>query len=257
MSKLLVTLTSLALLGRLGGVTAQPAAGTAANPDKAVTLDTDPHLVGWWKFDEASGSTAADASPGGHAATLEGGGSFDTRSTAGRDGKAIRFAGKNNGLKVPGYKGVTGSRPRTISAWIKTAEASGEIVAWGTEDYGQMWVFGHIRGRVGVTPRGGYLYMREATNDDAWHHVAVVVQPAATPNLHDHVKLFKDGELAEIDDIGLLDLWPIQTGDQLQVRIGRGFKGLMDDLRIYERALSADEIRALSRLEGNRPLTKP
>jgi len=257
MSKLLVTLASLAILARLGGASAQPAAGPAANPAKAITLDTDPHLVGWWKFEEASGNSAADASRGGHPATLEGGGSFDTRSAAGRDGKAIRFEGKNDSLKVPGFKGVTGSRPRTISAWIKTPEASGEIVAWGTDDYGQMWVLGHIRARVGVTPKGGYLYMREATNDDAWHHVAVVVQAAAPPNLHDHVKLFKDGELAEIDDIGLLDLWPIQTGDQLEVRIGRGFKGLIDDLRIYNRALSGDEIRALFRLEGNRPLTKP
>jgi hypothetical protein len=257
MNKLLATLTTLVLLGRLGHATAQQAAGAAANPAKPITLDTDPHLVGWWKFDEASGHTAADSSKGGHPGTLEGGLSFDTHSAAGRDGKAIRLESKNDGLKIAGYKGVTGSQPRTISAWIKTAAASGEIVAWGADDYGQMWVFGHIRGRVGVTPKGGYLYMRAATDDDAWHHVAVVVQEAAPPNLHDHVKLFKDGELAEIDDIGLLDLWPIETGDQFDVRIGRGFKGLMDELRIYDRALSADEIKALSRLEGNRPLTKP
>ena len=245
MSKLLVTLTSLAILGPLGCATGQPSAATAANPAKAITLDTDPHLVGWWKFDETSGNTAADASRGGHPATPEGGGSFDTRSAAGRDGKAIRFEGKNDALKVPGYKGVTGSRPRTISAWIKTAGAAGEVVAWGTDDYGQMWVLGHIRGRVGVTPKGGYLYMRAATNDDAWHHVAVVVQAAAPPNLYDHVKLFKDGEVAEVDDIGLLDLLPIETGDQLDVSLGRRFKGLMDDLRIYDRALTENEIKAL------------
>lgn len=253
MNKLLVTLASLALLGGLGRAPAQPAAATAPNRGEPAKLDTDPHLVAWWKFDETAGNTAADSSKGGHAGTLLGGAAFDTRSAAGRDGKAIRLEGRDDGVKIAGYKGVTGAQPRTISAWIKTPAASGEIIAWGTDDYGRMWILGHIRGRIGVTPKGGYLYMRAATNDDAWHHVAVVVQAAAPPNLYDHVKLFKDGELAEIDDIGLLDLWPIETGGQLDVRIGRGFKGLIDDLRVYDRALSADEIKALSQLQGNQP----
>ena len=30
--------------------------------EKAKTLDTDPHLVGWWNFVETSGKTAADSS---------------------------------------------------------------------------------------------------------------------------------------------------------------------------------------------------
>ena len=34
----------------------------AADEDKPVTLDTDPSLAGWWKFDETSGKTAADSS---------------------------------------------------------------------------------------------------------------------------------------------------------------------------------------------------
>jgi len=87
--------------------------------------------------------------------------------------------------------------------------------------------------------------MNESIADDAWHHVAVVVNEADPPNLHDHVRLFKDGEPAVIHDIGLLDLWPIETGNELEVRIGRGFKGLIDDLRVYDRALSEDELNAL------------
>jgi hypothetical protein len=119
-----------------------------------------------------------------------------------------------------------------------------------------MWVFGHIRGRLGVTPKGGYLYMNESTADDAWHHVAVVVQEGAPPNLHDHVQLYRDGALAVIHDIGLLDLWPIETGDQLEVRIGRGFKGLLDDLRVYDRPLSEEEIGALFKLQSAHPTGK-
>jgi len=44
--------------------------------------------------------------------------------------------------------------------------------------------------------------------------------PGAPPNLHDDVKLCKDGAPAEIDDIGLLDLWPVETGESQDVRIG-------------------------------------
>jgi hypothetical protein len=97
--------------------------------------------------------------------------------------------------------------------------------------------------------------MNPETHDDQWHHVAVVVRQAELPNLHDDVKLYLDGGPAEIHDIGLLDLWPLQTGDKLNVRIGRGFKGCLDDLRLYDRALPDDQIQALFKLESNRPLT--
>ena len=75
--------------------------------------------------------------------------------------------------------------------------------------------------------------------------VAVVVEKADLPNLHDHVKLYLDGAPAEIHDIGLLDLWPIETGKELDVRIGRGFQGLIDEVRLYDRALSREEIKTL------------
>jgi len=68
------------------------------------------------------------------------------------------------------------------------------------------------------------------------------------------VGLYLDGEPAEIHDIGLLDLWPIQTGQDLDVRIGRGLKGSLDDLRIYDRPLSDEEVKALFELRTDRPL---
>jgi len=208
---------------------------TAVAKDKPVTLDTDPNLAGWWKFDETSGKTAADSSKHGHKGTLNGGLSFDKNSVSGRTGKALKFDGRDDYIQITRYKGVTGTRPRTVAAWIKTTTPRGEIISWGLDDYGKMWIYGFIGGRerIGVTPSGGYLYINEETDDDQWHHVAAVVVEAELPNLHDDVKLYKDGEPAEIHDIGLLDLWPIDTGSDLDVRIGRRFKGLIDDVRIY------------------------
>jgi hypothetical protein len=251
-------LCGVSLTGLLGLLAVQAADHpSASNPPRAASLDTDPHLVGWWRFDEASGKTAADSSGHAHPATLEGNLSFDSCSVSGQSGKALKFNGSNDCVRVVGFKGVTGPQARTLALWIRTSATSGDLVRWGTDEHGQMWTFGHIRGRVGVTPKGGYLYMKAGTHDDTWHHVAVVVEDASPPNLHDHVKLFRDGEPAEIDDIGLLDLWPIETGDNLEVVIGRRFKGAIGNVRLYDRPLSEEEMKALFKLEGNRSLAKP
>jgi len=218
--------------------------------DKTIALDADAHLVGWWKFDETSGKSAADSSKQHHDGVLEGDFSFETHSAPGRIGTAIKLEGKGC-VRISEFKGVTGTRPRTIAAWIKTASPSGEIVSWGLNDFGKMWTMSFIRSRVGVTPKGGYYYMKAGVNDNEWHHVAAVVKEGSPPNLHDNVKLYRDGVPAEIDDIGLLDLWPIDTGDQEDVRIGQRFKGLVDDLRIYDHALSDDEIKALFDVGSN------
>ena len=235
-----------AVVGLLGLVIFALAEAPPASADKGkpVDLDTDPHLAGWWKFDDASGATAADSSKNGRNGALQGGLSFDKHSAPGRIGKALSLDGKGS-VEVAGYKGVTGTAPRTVAAWVKTKAAKGDIVAWGRAEFGKMWAFGFVRGRIGVAPKGGYLYMNPAINDDAWHHVAVVMVEAKLPNLHDHVRLYLDGELAPIHDIGLLDLWPIDTGSDLDIRIGEGFGGLVDDVRIYDRALSDDEVKAL------------
>lgn len=224
-----------------------------AQADDKPTLDTDPNLVGWWKFDETAGATAVDSSRHQRNGTLKGELPFDKSSAPGRVGNAVRMDGKDAFIEIAGYKGVTGTRPRTVAVWVKTATTRGEIISWGTEDFGQMFIFGFIRGRIGITPHGGYYYMNPETNDDEWRHVAAVVRQVEIPNLHDDVALYLDGKPAEIHDIGLLDLWPIQTGSELDVRIGRKFSGLLDDLRIYDRVLTDGEINSLFKLQNSSP----
>jgi len=223
------------LLGSAGVAVAQAADGA----------DADPHLVGWWKMDETSGKTAADASKHGRNGTLQGGLSFEQNSVAGRVGKALKLDGKEGFVEITGYKGIAGTHPRTVALWMKSKTTRGELLAWGEDDFGKMFYFRHIRGRPGITPSGGYLYINDLINDDQWHHVAAVVIEGDPPNLHDHVRLYLDGERATIHDIGLLDLWLIETGSEIDVRIGRGFDGAIDEVRIYDRALSDEEVKAL------------
>ncbi|MHC4403427.1 MAG: LamG-like jellyroll fold domain-containing protein [Planctomycetota bacterium] len=244
-----VLILPILVLFASSGCWGSPTAG-AAEPSDATILNTDQHLAGWWKFDEPSGSTAKDSSKHGRDAALAGGLSFDQNSVPGRIGKALNFDGRSNLVEVTGYKGVAGTGPRTICVWIKTGTSRGDIVSWGAQDFGQMWILRFIRGHVGVTPHGGYYYMEDNVHDQAWHHVAVVVREAGLPNLHDDVTLYLDGKIAKPDRIGLLDLWPIETGAERHVAIAKGFKGDVDDLRIYDRALSDEEVKALYDLGG-------
>jgi len=218
-----------------------------------VPLDKDPTLEAWYRFDETAGKTAADASPHKRKGTLTGEFAFDANSAAGKIGKALKFIGGDSSVEIKDYKGVTGTGPRSVTAWIKTKNTRGDIVVWGANDSGKQFRFGHIRGRIGLTPYGGYYYMKEYTRDDKWHHIAVVVGESELPNLHDDVTLYLDGEVAVIDDIGLLDLLPIETASELDVRIGRGYEGLMDDLRIYKRPLTETEVKTIYERKSDKP----
>jgi len=218
---------------------------SVAEPVGETNLDTDAHLAGWWRFDETSGTAAADSSAHDRVGKLSGGLSFDEHSVPGRVGKALRFDGNDDLVQITGYKGVQGTTPRSISVWIKTDAVTGEIVSWGKEDYGQMWKLEFIRKFMGMHPGGGYFYMAAKVHDNVWHHVAAVTREAELPNLHDDVTLYLDGKIAEIHNIGILDLWPIETGSGLDVAIGKKFKGAIDELRVYDRELTDEEIAEL------------
>src|SRR5882757_4464304 len=98
--------------------------------------DTGP--VGWWKFDEGSGTAAADASGNGNTATL-----VSPSWTTGKIGSgALTFGGtklgtaSGSGSLANLY--VTGM---TVSAWIKpTSSAGGRIIDKDNNDAG--WFFG-------------------------------------------------------------------------------------------------------------------
>lgn len=215
-----------------------------ADTEEPQEPDISRGLVCWWKFDEVMGMTARDSSGHGRDGALKGSLSFDNGSVEGRIGKALNIGGADY-VEITGYKGILGPKPRTVTAWLKTKSRDGKILSWGLDEGAGMFMFGFIRGRPGITPKGGYYYMKYGVSDDKWHHVAAVVHEAELPNLHDHVTLYSDGEVALIDDIGLLDLYPIDTPSGMDVAIGKGFEGAVDDVRIYDRALSYDEIRLL------------
>ena len=207
----------------------------------------DESLLLYLKFDELSGNIAADGSIYERAGQLVNGPTWDT----GYSGGALNFDGTDDYIEIPGYKGVSGKSSRTCTAWIKTAVAPGEILTWGNTDLGRKWIIrvnetGTLRAEV----QGGYLYGTTPLTDDTWHHIGVVLDSDGTPDISE-VLLYVDGQPETI--VSVLDE-PIDTAADQDVAIGvftevgvRFFNGLIDDVRIYDVALSEQEIQILSK----------
>lgn len=98
---------------------------------------------------------------------------------------------------------------------------------------------------------GGYRYGITPVNDGQWHHVAVVLDNDGTPNTND-VQIFIDGIVESSYSTSAV---AINTQPAQNVQIGifnyidttdRYFIGQIDDVRIYDRALSYIEVAALA-----------
>ncbi len=205
----------------------------------------DQSLVGWWKFDDGSGTKALDSSGYGHHGEFVG----SPEWTDGKIGGALRIS-LDNYVVVPGYKGVLGTTPRTCTAWIKTTTAPGVIFGWAPVVAGAKWIVrlnndGELRCEV----HNGYHYGTTILTDDQWHHIAVVLEDDGSPDVAE-TKLYVDGIL-ETSNADIADE-PINTAEDMDVTIGqnphasnRWFDGLLDDARIYDRALTVNEIQTV------------
>ncbi len=79
-------------------------------------LYADTGLVGYWKFDEGSGTTATDSSGNGNTGTIYGATWVD-----GKSGKALSFDGNDDYVVSTTVNFSTGSADRTISFWVKSS----------------------------------------------------------------------------------------------------------------------------------------
>jgi hypothetical protein len=169
---------------------------------------------------------------------------------------ALDFAGGDHIRAANSYTGVTGTNPRTMTAWIRTSSnGNQDILSWGSNTTGRKWVFRVQTGGDGqngalrVEVAGGYIIGHQPVGDGQWHHVAATWEDDGTPGVED-LQLYVDGVPQSTTG---LNPEPIDTASGADVRIasepwntGRPFNGAMDDVRIYDDALSAAEIRLLA-----------
>jgi hypothetical protein len=107
-------------------------------------------------------------------------------------------------------------------------------------------------GQLAVGVWGGYIQGDSRVNDGCWHHVAAVLSDDGSPSINE-VKLYVDGELQTT--VYASSSQAINTDDSQDVLVGtintngslsNYFKGLIDNVRIYDRALSSLEVARMA-----------
>jgi hypothetical protein len=199
-------------------------------------------LVGWWKFDETQGATVGDSSGNHHDGTVVGNANW----TQGRIGGAIDLNGHDNFVRIADKSAFDFAGNATVACWVRmrgvpaewTAIVTKGDTAWRLSTSGSEMKF-HFAVQ---SWQGGQAFVNGATTVSAneWHHVAGVYDGSV-------VKLYLDGRLDGTapwnQGIGRND-FDVLIGENAELK-DRGFDGLIDDVRVYNYALSDNEIKAL------------
>jgi hypothetical protein len=211
-------------------------------------LPQDPSLIGWWKFDEGKGNVAHDASGNGLYGNVAGG-----KWTGGKIGKALYFDGASH-VEVT-YRPILDSLTAelTVAAWVKrdtsrswNTVVSREIEGGWSETIG-LAVFADTA-LFSVDPDGShYSNVRDAAAcpAGAWVHLAGTVRDS-TYTLFVNGRRIRSGHFRP----------PIRYTDKNTLILGGNtntqgkewvdpFHGIIDDVRLYRRALNDSEIRAM------------
>lgn len=218
-------------------VVVAPAAPAGATADGAsmTSRAQDVDLLAAYGMEEESGGTVRDMSGNGHDGTVH-----DPLRVRGRIGKALRFDGAEDldrVLNVPDAPGLRPGSALTVEAWFKpdkehdeTCDIWAKVLDSADASFG---VSTHaFRVRAGGADHGEYY----GSMPVGWWHFAVTYDGSK-------LRLYAGGELAiEYEVTGDLDY------DAGPLRIGGGtqncFSGIVDEFRLYRRALTAEEIQA-------------
>ncbi len=207
----------------------------------------DSGLVGYWKFDEGSGTTAGDSSGNGNTGTLTNGPTW----TTGKVGSGALSFDKNNSQFVGNISNnlqQQGTNDFSILAWVnfKTIDTGGSFAGGGivgTPTLDPSWL-------LGIDHNAVYCYTRDVTNGTL--SAAYDVTGNLNLNTYYFLACIRKGSNLKSYLNGILKSTangtPRNVNNSDFFRIGSAYMGyidgLIDEVRIYNRALSAAEIRA-------------
>jgi hypothetical protein len=205
-------------------------------------------LVARWRMDETGGTVAADASGNGNTGTLRNGAGW----TPGRIGGALRLDGVDDHVSVNDSASLSSPASQiTVACWAYRTGNKGAWQTLATRQRGVQWDdqwflgFNNNQYWFGVHTTAGYPQAAGPLAPlNQWVHVAGTYDGAT-------VRLFVNGvQVATAAGSGtiLREAKPLLIGAGMNDATGiagDGFLGWMDDVRLYNRALSASEIQAL------------
>ncbi len=206
------------------------------------TMPSSETPIAEYSFNEGSGETAEDGSGHGHDATLNGA----KWSGEGHFGGALSFDGEAALATVPSSRELELSRNFTLEAWVKPEEikewgailtketpefASYQLEAEAEYEYPAGFVFGSEEEEEAIVEGTSSLPSK------AWSYLALTSDG-------EYLRLYVDGELvgttATLQAAG--GKGPLQIGGDLVWGEEDAFRGLIDNIRIYNRTLSGAEV---------------
>ncbi len=211
-----------------------------------IAAAADAGLVGWWKFDETSGTVAVDSSVSGKNGTVWGA----PRWTDGQVDGALYLDGNGTYVELPLASIVRSLTDGTFGLWVKPVGSISEgqrIIEFG--NWYSNYLFLSINplrlviraslanGAAEEVSAGGAL-------DGDWHHLAVTID-----STNSAMAIYLDGDVA--GSAAMVENKLSYLGGTAYNFIGRGeeetptFRGYVDDLHLFSRVLSLDEIRTL------------
>ncbi|MHC4747465.1 MAG: BACON domain-containing protein, partial [Planctomycetota bacterium] len=216
-----------------------------------VVYDSNP--VSWWRFDEGSGDIAYD-SAGDNDGNLINGPVW----TGGIIDGAIEFDGVDDYVNVNSVGELNFERTDayTLSAWYKGDVENHAILSKMDSPIGyrgyDMYIFsGYVRAHIindwpfNAICETGTLY---PISDSIWHHIVVTYDGSSSSN---GLKIYVDGmeEITTVEENSLSSTIQNSVSFKIAARGGTStthhLGGLIDEVRIYGRSLSASEVAQL------------
>jgi hypothetical protein len=207
-------------------------------------------LVAAYGFDEGSGTGVTDTSRNANRGTISG-----ATWTQGRFGEALAFDGINDYVAIPDSTSLDITGELTLEAWIYPRVLSGYrvIIDKTTTGAPSNYYLATLGDEVNFGFYSGSVWHAHTTNNanlalNRWYHVAAVYNDAQNT-----VEIYLDGaRVLSAAETGSL----VTNNETLRIGVGyqgEEFNGSIDEVRIYNQALSASEIRD----DMNTPVASP
>jgi hypothetical protein len=195
-------------------------------------------LVGAWGFEEPSGTTVTDKSGNNNNGTLNG----PTRSGTGKFGAALSFDGVNDMVTVPDSNSLDLTSGMTLEAWVNPSVTTGWKTTILKEQAGQL-VYA-LYASTDTNRPSGHVFVGGDIDTRGTAQIAVNTWTHLAATYDGTLRLYVNGVLASSKVV----TGPITTSTGALRFGGNGiwtewFQGLIDEVRVYNRALSAGEIQ--------------